>query len=68
MRGDEEERMVLQIAPDASKACHDLDAQRAQFRRRPYSGAQQERGRMNGASRKNDLSPTILLLLAVDVY
>ena len=49
MRADENDRMVLQIAADAGQIGDDVDAERAQLRRRADAGAQQKRRRMNGA-------------------
>ena len=56
MCGEEEQRMVLQIAAHAAQVGNDVDAECAQLRRRADSCAQQKGRRMDGAGAEHDFS------------
>src|SRR5450759_577757 len=66
MGGEEEQRMVLQIATYAAQVGDDVDPERAQFRRRAYAGAQQKGRRMNSAGAKQCFSAAEIPVSAID--
>ncbi len=56
--------MVLQVLADARPVGDDIDAERAQFRRRTDARELQELRRIDRPAAKNDLAPRANLMLA----
>src|SRR5664280_1153819 len=66
MCGEEEQRMVLQIAAHTAQVGNDVDAECAQLRRRANSCAQQKGRRMDGAATQHDFGAMEIPAGAID--
>ena len=66
MGGEEEQRMVLQIAADPAHIGDDVHPERAQLRRGSDPGAQQKGRRMDGAGAQHDFGAMEIPAGAID--